>query len=65
MAEMLVVMLIWAGGERGGAATIPDFSSVMACEAARPRVEATYQSGTSRALGFTPRVWTACIEVPR
>lgn len=63
MTTTLVAMLIWVGGNRGGAAVLPGFGSLAACEAARPAVEATYKKSPAEIL--IGQAWTACIELSR
>lgn len=56
----IVAMLIWLGSVHGGPAVLPGFSTLAACEAARPEIERAAREAPLRA---TP--YTRCVEVAR
>lgn len=61
MTATMIVMLIFAGGVRGGPAVIQGFETMAACEAARPIVE----KRTDREWWFWNPVVTSCVKLPK
>ena len=56
----LIVMFLFVGGVHGGPAVIDGFTTLAACEAARPVVERRFPG-----VGWLRVVETACVELTR